>query len=245
MDTVFVDYDDTLIGRIDMVDNCNFYSISPGGANEMKAVSCIRYALEKILGWSEDEVIKNFDDYTIKVMKLERFLDFIDFPDEVEKGDVRYILSLLYPNRIKISEQALVENTFMIVLNARRTENGNIKVTGENDEAVKQFPRDYFTGSIGFKRFCYCVKFLLENFYPISSIEEMYQFFLSNKGKEFLSEYRLKIPSEQFNINMLDVIRRITDEYPDSDLYYSYYSFIAAFSDIAKTDTQTMSITHD
>ena len=111
MDTVFIDYDDTLIGRIDMVDNCNFYSISPGGANEMKAVSCIRYALEKILGWSEDEVIKNFDDYTIKVMKLERFLDFIDFPDEVEKGDVRYILSLLYPNRIKISEQALVENT--------------------------------------------------------------------------------------------------------------------------------------
>ena len=57
MDTVFIDYDDTLIGRIDMVDNCNFYSISPGGANEMKAVSCIRYALEKILGWSEDEVI--------------------------------------------------------------------------------------------------------------------------------------------------------------------------------------------
>ena len=47
MDTCLIDYDDSLIGRIPYVDAYNFYGPEPGDANEKKALSCIRYALEK------------------------------------------------------------------------------------------------------------------------------------------------------------------------------------------------------
>ena len=56
MDTCFIDYDDSLIGRIPYVDAYNFYGTEAGGANEKKALDCIRYAIEKILEWSRGEV---------------------------------------------------------------------------------------------------------------------------------------------------------------------------------------------
>lgn len=206
MDAMFIDYDDSLIGRIPYVDAYNFYGPDAGGANQTKALSCIRYAIENILHWDEDMAVKKFDDYVIRIMKLTKMIAYIDFPPEVPYGDCRYILSLLYPDRVKINHEKLIEETYKSVL--------------ERDG--KQFPREYFAGGAGFKRFCYCVKFLLENYKPFNQIEEIYEFFDSPQGKKYLCEYRLKVPADQFAINMLDVIHCITQNQPDSDLYFSY-----------------------
>ena len=40
-----------------------------------------------------------------------------------------------------------------------------------------------------------------------------------------LYDFRLKVPADQFSIDMLSVIRYITREEEDSDLYFCYFTF--------------------
>lgn len=216
MDAMFIDYDDSLIGRIPYVDAYNFYGPEPGGANQAKALSCVKYAIEEVLQWDEDTAVKKFDDYIIREMKLYKIISYIDFPTEVPMGDARYILSLLYPHRVRMNQEKLIEDIYKGVLEG----NG------------KQFPREYFAGGIGFKRFCYCIKFLLENYMPFDNIEDIYTFFDSPQGKKFLYEYRLKVPADQFAINMLDVVRYITKEDPDSELIFHYIQWKKEYEDL-------------
>lgn len=206
MDAMLIDYDDSLIGRIPYVDAYNFFGPDAGGANQTKALGCIRYAIEDILQWDEETAVKKFDAYIIRVMKLAKMVAYIDFPTEVPQGDARYILSLLYPSKVRINQEKLIEETYRGVL----------------DGDGKQFPREYFAGGLGFKRFCYCIKFLLENYKTFDNIEDIYNYFDSPQGKKFLCTYRLKVPADQFAINMLDVMHCITKDDPDSDLIYTY-----------------------
>ena len=215
MDAMAIEYDNSLIGRIPYVDAYNFYGPEAGGANQAKALGCIRYAVEEVLQWDEETAVKKFDEYMIKEMKLYKLMSYIDFPTEVPFGNARYVLSLLYPDRIRMSQEKLIEDIYRGVLDG----NG------------KQFPREYFAGGIGFKRFCYCIKFLLENYMPFSCVEDIYTYFDSPIGKKFLYKYRLKVPADQFAINMLDVIRYITKDEPDSDLVYHYIQWKREFDE--------------
>lgn len=216
MDAMFIDYDNSLIGRIPYVDAYNFYGPEPGGVNQVKALGCIKYAIEEVLQWDEDTAVKKFDEYIIKEMKLYKMMSYIDFPTEVPFGDARYILSLLYPHRVKMNQEKLIEDIYKGVLEG----NG------------KQFPREYFAGGIGFKRFCYCIKFLLENYMTFNNIEDIYMFFDSPEGKKFLYTYRLKVPADQFAINMLDVIKYITQEESDSEIVYHYIKWIREYNEL-------------
>jgi hypothetical protein len=215
--------DDVLIGRASAVDTSHFYGVAAGGANEAKALGCIRYIIEKVLHWSPEEAIRKFDAYIIRITKLESLISKIQYPVEVPAGNPKYILSLLYPSLVHIDQRTLVEQTFAEVLEAgRRNPSGEEK---EDGKSLKQFPRDYFSGGEGFTRFCHCIVYLIDNIKPMDSVEEIYRFFDSPDGKKMLYNYRLKVPADQFSINMLDVIRSITSEEPDSELFYSFFTF--------------------
>lgn len=219
MDSMFIDYDDALIGLIPYVDAYNFYGPDAGGANQSKALSCIRYAIEEVLQWDEETAIKKFDEYIIREMKLQKILNYIDFPTEIPFGSPRYILSLLYPNKVRINPDKLIEDVYREVLEG----------TG------KQFPREYFAGGIGFKRFCFCIKYLLESYKTFDNIEDIYLFFDSPKGKRFLYDYRLKVPADQFSINMVDVVRYITQEEEDSELIYHFITWTKEYNSLFAT----------
>lgn len=211
MDSIYFDYENVLIGRQKNIGTYNFFGHDPGGANEQQALSCIRYCIEKILKWDLPQALLKFDEYIIKAMKMDKLISYIDWPPEVDYGAPKYILSLLYPDKIKIDRQALVETTFLRVL---------------SDEKNPQFPREYFTGPNGFYRFCVCLKYLIENYKTFSSLDELYKYFLSPEGKKFLYAYRLKVPADQFDISIPDCIHYITADQPDGELYYCYYSFL-------------------
>lgn len=225
MDTILIDFDDLLIGRIQNIDPANFYGTEPGGPNEKKALSCIKYAIIKILMWTPEDAVARFDEYIIQILHLDKIISYISFPIEVPYGNPRYILSLLYPDRIRLNPQKLVEELFESVLSAARKKALVATKPGE-EQHIQQFPREYFSGTDGFKRFCGCVKYIIENYKPMSSVDEVYMFFLSPQGQKLLYDFRLKIPADQFSIDMLHVIHYITREDPDSDLYYSYFSFL-------------------
>ena len=209
METLFLDYESYLIKSRKDIGLYNFYNAEPGGANQQRALSCIKYAIEKVLQWDIEETLLKFDEYMIHAMRLERLVDFINYPKEVPERNPRYILSLLYPNRIHINYQDMVVHVYKEVL-ARRM----------------QFPREYFLGVEGFYRYCICLQYLITHYHPVSSVDELYQFLCSSEGNKFLSAYRLKTPADQLEINILDCIHELTKDEKDSDLYYHFYSFM-------------------
>lgn len=213
MDTLFMDYENSLIGANKDIGIYNFFGAEAGGANQQRAVACIKYALENVLQWSMEESIQKFDEYMIILMKLERVVDFIKYPDEVPNRDPRYILSLIYPERVRLNLETMVLNIYKNVL---------------AHEA--QFPREYFAGSNGFYRYCICLQYLITHYHPVSSLENLYEFITSAEGKRFLMEYRLKVPAEQLEINPLDCIYHLTIDSEFSELYYRLYLFKEAFN---------------
>ena len=215
MDTIFMDYESLLMGQRKDIGLYNFFGAEPGGANQQRALIVIRYAIEKVLGWSVEDAVLKFDDYMIREMKLERVVDFINYPTEVKSRDPRYILSLLYPSRVRMDLQQMVTDIYKDVL-----------------AHEGQFPREYFVGANGFFRYCICLQYLITHYHPVKNLDELYQFLLSSEGNRFLMNYRLKIPAEQLNINLLDCIHELTRDQEYSDLYYSYYSFVYAMKQL-------------
>lgn len=94
-----------------------------------------------------------------------------------------------------------------------------------NSTDNKQFPREYFVGGDGFQRYCFCLKYIIENEKSFSSIEEIYDFFDSSKGKDFLDKFRLKTPAYQFYISIYDAIHNITRDNKLGDFWYYYKTF--------------------
>lgn len=208
MSSLFIAYEDFLIGRTSGISNYYFYGTDAGGANENVALSCFRYAIENLLQWSPSVAIRRFDNYIIEQLKLDKIMNYIHFPVEIEKGSAEYILSRLYPQHLRLTQKDLVEKIYIGVLRNSR-----------------QFPREYFVGADGFRRFCYCLRYLIVNYLVFYHIEEVYQFFYTKKGIQMLSAFRLRIPAIHLGISLYDAIYAISKDNEDSRLYYCYYKF--------------------
>lgn len=213
MDTLFVDYEEILIGQSTTIAPYNFFKSSERGANHRKSLSCIRYAIETLLEWTVEEAELKFDSYIIHLMHLEQLVDNLIYPPEVPYGDPRYILHLLYPRNIYYDFNKSVEQVLLSVINGKGS-----------------FPREYFLGEGGFYRFATCLSYVLNNYMSFDTIPEIYDFVLSVKGKHFLSRMRLWVPADQMGIDLLECIYVATrDDDPDALFYYLYYQFKTEF----------------
>ena len=63
--SLYIAYEDYLIGRVPSLSTYYFYGSDPGGANEKVALQLIKYAIEKLLNWTVDTAVKRFDEYII------------------------------------------------------------------------------------------------------------------------------------------------------------------------------------
>lgn len=212
MDLICSDYDNFLIGRASEIGQHNFSGSEPGGTNQQKALLCIRYCIENILKWTTEEAVIGFDEYMIRLMKLDRMVRYIKWPADIVYGSPRYILSLLYPEKVRLNRDVMMESMYKEVLSGR-----------------KHFPRDYFIGIEGFYRFCACLRYLIENYQYFGSLDEIYRYFLSPEGNQFLCDFKLKVPTIQFGLNIVDCIYYISSNYENSELLYQYYRFQQQF----------------
>lgn len=208
MDTLFSNYDNVLIQREEF-DPSNFYGSEASGANQQRALSCIRYAIKNILEWTEEDALIKFDEYMIKLMKLDNLFKYINWPPDIEIGDAQYILSLLYPHVYQISLQKRTEDACKRALESKR-----------------YFPKDYFSGEYGFFRFCTCFRYVIMHYHPVSSLQELYELMLSKKGNKLLTDYRLNVPFKELGLSITKCIYTITPNEEHSEFYFSYYSFI-------------------
>lgn len=202
-------YENTLIGRTDDISISYFSGMPPGGETEREVLEVFHYAFEELLGWEPGEVINKLDMYYIKKMKLVKLLQYIDYPIDIRKNNTKYILSLMYPNRVKIPPHERAEVIYKRVV-----------------ETGCQFPKEYFSGMEGFYRYCSCFKMFFNLYYPVDSIKQIYSICFSQFGKKLLTDFRLLVPSKQFQICILNVIHECTEGADGAEFYYHYYRFL-------------------
>lgn len=208
MDALYLDYEDVLIGRRPDIPPDYFFGQKPIDFNQKLAVKLIRYAVEEILGWSKEMALKKLDGYMLRTMRLTKLNKYICWPAEIRIGDPAYILHLLYPNDIKFNKRRLVEELFVRVM-----------------DGEMPFPHEYFAGTEGFWKYCVCFSYLVNHYRTFQSVDELYQFFLSEQGNRFLDIHRMRTPRDILSIDMCDVIHCVTSQEPGADFYYGFYKF--------------------
>ena len=206
MNTVFINYENSLVDREDVA---LVHSI----LNEANVIGCFRFATEQILGWDIERVIKALDMELIKELKLEGLLKYITFPPDILNNDIKYILSKMYPDKVSLSGPLLTIELYQKVL------------AGE-----AHFPKEYFMGSIGMVRMITCVAYVVEKYKSFSSVEEIYEFFLSKEGRVFLSTYKLRAPLSLLNISITNVIYELTKSEESAKFWFDYYSYSEAYA---------------
>lgn len=221
MDGLNREYDNILIGKQDDFSMDYFIGVEPGGHNEIQAFNCIRYAIEQVCGWDEETAVLKLDDYALKSLHLDGLFKYINFPPELEYGSPRYILHKLYPARVRINFQALTVQTIKDVLDDKRA----------------QFPRDYFMGIDGFRRYCYCIKYIIETYVIFDDIEKIYRYFASPKGNNLLIEKKLRSVTYVYNIDIYDAVYELTKKMPNAELYYNFYKFKREYMKLIEKET--------
>ena len=72
MNELKLEYLEVLLGNKDGISPYHFVNALPGGTNQQKALECIRFAIEDVLGWDVQTARQKFDNYMVRLLKLER-----------------------------------------------------------------------------------------------------------------------------------------------------------------------------
>lgn len=169
---IITEYEELLIGRRN--DFSIKYFIFDKKGNERVALSVIRYAIEYLLGWDVETASELFNPYYVTFMRLDKILDYIDFPSDVEKDDTDYILYLLYPRQIDYDVKKYTLRVYKKVLNNEM-----------------RFPKDYMYGYLGMLRAKICLQYSISQNLLFKSADDLYSFFASRSCIKYLKDNKL------------------------------------------------------
>ena len=209
MDKITVSlYDDFLTGKRKTLIGILFEGQKPGGMNEIYALEILRYAIEKIMRWTPRDACNFINRQTMEKLKLDYICNYIQREKEVLPEDYKYYIYKAYPNEVNYSIKDTMNDIYKRVLNEH-----------------KQFPRDFFLSIDGFNRYCYCFKYLLENFTTFKDVYDIYSYFNSSESKDLLEKYRLASAIKMYDININEVIYTVLGDMPKNKFYFSLYNF--------------------
>ena len=200
-------YEEILLGQRD-----NFpasYFEESAYSSEKLALSIIKYAIEKHIGWTPVEAGHFFTYDVAKRLKLDRLLRYIRFPVELdEKKDIRYVVHLLYPTIVGFDLRSRIIELYKRVL------------AGE-----AKFPRIYFDNDFGPMRAEICLQYALINNSNFHSLNEMYQSFATINGVRFFKDNKLfKLYTSLYRYPLEYLYSALPDSQRNTFLY-ALYSF--------------------
>ena len=175
------EYEEVLIGSRKKISSCYFLFNKKG--NERVALTVIRYAIEKLLGWNQDNAIMLLNNNYISFMKLDQMMKYIVFPSDVSKEDIDYLLYLLYPKKINYDVQKYTLRVYDNVINNKG-----------------RYPKDYMYGYLGLLRARICLQHVLQTGKIFKSTDELYKFFSSKDSVKYMKQKKLY----QLYINFYD-----------------------------------------
>lgn len=245
MELIIYEYQEKLLGNAKAIPSQNFVVKAQG---ELRAKKVLKYAVEKLLRWSPEQMAARFNGDIIKKMKLEDIICWIPFPIELDPTkDYYYYAYYLYPKKITFDFKQQVIFTYRKLLASYLTDekkeeyesitNITLKNKLKYDEGYKEladqnlallrFPKEYTNEAEGHLRAGICMQYMLKEFYNFKSIYDMYAFFAdSKKANLAVKDCKLyKTCSDLYN-SPLDYLHDALPYKQKSDLLYSMYRFM-------------------
>lgn len=218
---LYVEYDNMYIGN-NGKKNYSKRLFGPNVSKEKKsenAKSIVVYALKTYLGWRPNVLAARLDDAIVDKLKLRRLLDHIKMPIEcdakvngnIKTKDYFYLVSLVSDGG-RIGARRRTLHLYEQIL------------SGE----VTKFPKEYFFGTAGVLRSCFCLQYQINEHYAYLDSKELYLMAATTKEwASFIEESRLKIVQRDlYGSNPVEFLHTaLPNEYKD-DFIYHYASFL-------------------
>lgn len=203
------EYNEVLIGRKNMVPTYFFGQTEAEG--ETVALRICKYAFDKYLGWSPQKLRDELTYDIIEKLKLKSVIKYISFPPEFDKKkDMFYIVWKLYPQTTDISLRERVLRLYRQIL----------------DGEIAKFPKVYFCGNEGRIKACICLDYMIREYIPFNTIDELYELFASPRINSIFHKYRLSSLCKSLFLNPVDYLHTMLPDSQKNYFLFYYYSFV-------------------
>ncbi len=168
---ILYEYNDLLLGNITTLSRY-FWRMDQKHIHEL--ILCVlKYVFEELLHWTPGDVRDRFNDDVIDFFKLRPLLERVMLPGEIDPNkDFFFYAHLLYPDVVKFDEREL-----------------SLKIYKERLLGVRsKFPKEYFKGIPGEQRALECLRWIVNQKLLFKEKKDMYVFFDSSEGSNFLKE---------------------------------------------------------
>lgn len=245
MGLAIYEYEELLLGNTNSFSNQNFSSDLQA---QKSAKAILKFAIEKLLRWSPEEMAHRFNQEIIDKMKLKDILPYIPFPVELSRDtDFYYYAYYLYPKQITFDIKQSVIYTYRKILatyllkdredkyNAIKNQilkeklkqdSGYQKIVDKGNELYK-FPKEYLNETEGHVRAGICLQYAIKEFFSFKDIVDLYVLFADKKeALNRLDEYKLSSACTDLYASPLDFLHHSLPVSQKDDLLYSYLRYI-------------------
>lgn len=143
---------------------------------DSNAKTVIRYALDTYLRWPRSILLKRLTMDILEKLKLKPLLRYLRYPPEYNKdNDLFYLVSYVYDKHLpglRLRTLHLYEKILQ-------------------GQALK-FPKNYFSGTDGFRRAQICLRYVINQKYPYIPAEKLYEMSGTRKWDTFLRNTKLQ-----------------------------------------------------
>lgn len=178
---VLYEYEAILMGRQKIF----LLSFSDKTTDKVAAFRIVwRYAITRILGWTPEDALVNLDRDVMEKLKLDRTLKCIGLNIK-GRLDIRSILAIVFPERIKDSLEERTREEYERVLKVGRWQL-------KNDPELNKFHKGFFTDDRAPEKAAVCLNYAVSLYLPELGTDERYRFFAdSQKALDFISSVKL------------------------------------------------------
>jgi len=204
--SVITEYEDMLVGNRKMISN---YYFTYNAAGNMKlALKVMKYAFDTYLHWTPTQLRDCLTYEVIERLRLQQLLRYVIFPVELDSTeDLFYVAWQLYPKTVHFTERDLILRIYKNLLEKKKP----------------KFPKKFFDGTCGSLRAQVCLRYMIEQFLPFNSTDELYDYFASPKCLKALRQNRLSsICTDLFETPLEYLHKSLPKEQQNQFLYYFY-----------------------
>ena len=209
--SIIMDYEQVLLGKKKAI-SLSFFSQSDA-ANKMLAIMVLRYAVKELLNWSPEEFQVKVTKELLDKLKVWQVVKYIPFPPELEpKKDLFYLALAAFPGLGRYDWYRETIRTYGYVAISKRR---------------ARYPKNFFDGSEGKYRACFCLRYCMSNYMQFLSVEDVYITFSTRQIRSTLRTWKLeKALVELFDSNPVAFVDYALPTKNRDDFYYYYYSLL-------------------
>jgi hypothetical protein len=206
--SAIAEYEDVLVGN---KKNISTYYFSYNATGNMKmALQIMKYAFDTYLHWSPSQLRDCLTFEVIERLKLTSLMRYIVFPVELDsEKDLFYIAWQLYPGTVHFSEKDLILRIYNNLL----------------DKKLNKYPKKFFDGAYGTLRAQVCLRYMIEQFLPVKSVDELYELFASQKCIKSLRKYKLLFICQELFDSPMEYLHNALPKEQQNQFLYRFYEF--------------------